>query len=73
MLSFSYLGLFRFFKDFSQIVESSVFAILQNMMENGVFEGQLQFWNLFLFGLSQSDIIRQNVLFFNLEVDFLVV
>ena len=73
MLSFSYLGLFRFFKDFRQIVESPVFAILQNMMENGVFEGQLQFWNLFLFGLSQSDIIRQNVLFFNLEVDFLVV
>ena len=43
------------------------------MVENGIFKGQLKFWNLFLFGFSKADMIRQNILFFDLEVDFLVV
>ena len=42
-------------------------------MEDGVFQGQLQFWNLFLLGLRKSDMTRKYVLFINLEVDLLVV
>ena len=49
---FGFLSLFSFFKDLGQVFKSLVLAVLQDMVENGVFQGQLQIWNLLLLGLS---------------------